>query len=257
MLLFHASQGMSEIGYLPPMYYNAAWWVRRLGLSVWRAAADIDFAEESALTLPERRTLLWISDPLWFAGVSLRAETIAAVADWQRATGSTVIVDGTFQYMRWSGPTREFTSGLDPDRTFRLVCPTKALALHGFRFAYAIVPESCAADFSEFHIRLHGTSGLVDSKFAHRAVEVLAGPSGAAPLMELAQRRYLNMLHTGKVVDLVRPEGGYFAFVKLATDVDSIVGMDADCFGTSQYRNFLRVNLLNDPVAAGLGFHTA
>jgi len=47
-----------------------------------------------------------------------------------------VVVDGTFQYLQWAWPERcERTSTLLRERTIRLVCPTKSLALHGIRFA--------------------------------------------------------------------------------------------------------------------------
>jgi histidinol-phosphate/aromatic aminotransferase/cobyric acid decarboxylase-like protein len=251
LLMFQHLRGVSEIHYLPPMYYSAAWWVRQLGFGVHRVTPEASFAADPPLALPSGPGLLWITDPLWFAGHRLTEKTITRIAEWQRATGSTVVVDGTFQYMRWDGSFWEPTSRLDPGRTFRLVCPTKALGLHGLRFAYVIAPPRHSADLAELHGRLHGSAGLVDVAFAHRAVEVLRGPSGAAPLLEFARQRYRRLTDQGAIAPAVEPTSGYLAFVRPSRP-GRFVGMGPDCFGIAAMADCLRVNLLDSRVVAAL-----
>jgi aspartate/methionine/tyrosine aminotransferase len=251
LLMYQYLQGFREISYLPPVYYNAAWWIRRLGLGVRRVATDVDFSGSVELTLPEDGGLLWVTDPVWFAGLPLRATTVDRIAEWQRRTGATVIVDGTFQYMGWGGATAETTDRLDPDLTFRLVCPTKTLAMHGFRFAYAIVPEQHSASFTELHKRLHGPAGLADRLFAHRAVEVLGSQDGALPLMDFARHHYRQLLANGAVTEAVEPNTGFFLFGRPSVDASQYVAMDIRCFGGQGYQGFVRLNLLN-PAAVAL-----
>ncbi len=245
LLMYQFLQGVREISYLPPVYYNAGWWIRKLGMGVRRVASNVDFSDDVEMSLPEGRGLLWVTDPVWFAGVPLRDATVDRIADWQRRTGSTVIVDGTFQYMGWEGATKEATDRLDPDLTFRLVCPTKTLAMHGFRFAYAIVPAQHAAPFAELHRRLHGAAGLADRLFARRAVEVLGTHDGALPLMSFARDRYRQLLASGAVTEAVEPESGFFVFGRPSVDATNFVAMDINCFGGKGYPGFVRVNLLN------------
>ena len=251
LLMYQYLQGFREISYLPPVYYNAAWWIRRLGLGVRRVANDIDFSRSVELNLPDEGGLLWVTDPVWFAGLPLRLATVNRIAEWQSRTGATVIVDGTFQYMGWSGATAEATDRLDPDLTFRLVCPTKTLAMHSFRFAYAIVPEQHSAPFTELHKRLHGPAGLADRLFAHRAVEVLDSHSGALPLMDFACARYRQLMSSGAVTKAVEPKTGFFLFGRPSVDASEYLAMDVSCFGGQGYPGFVRVNLLN-PAAVGL-----
>ncbi|MEV5000517.1 aminotransferase class I/II-fold pyridoxal phosphate-dependent enzyme [Nocardioides sp. LML1-1-1.1] len=251
LLMYQYLQGFREISYLPPVYYNAAWWIRRLGLGVRRVATDVDFASNVELDLPDDGGLLWVTDPVWFAGLPVRSATIDRIAEWQGRTGATVIVDGTFQYMGWEGATAEAADRLDPDLTFRLVCPTKTLAMHGFRFAYAVVPEQHSASFTELHKRLHGPAGLADRLFAHRAVEVLGSHSGALPLMDFARLRYRELVDSGAVTEAVKPETGFFLFGRPSVDASEYVAMDASCFGGQGYPGYVRINLLN-PAAVGL-----
>ena len=245
LLMYQFLDGIRDVAYLPPMYYNAAWWVRRLGFGVRRVAKDVDFSGRAELRLPRSRCLLWLTDPVWFAGVPVREETVDAIAAWQRRTRSPVIIDGTFQYMGWTGVGAETTARLDRDLTFRLVCPTKALALHGFRFAYAIVPERHAMRFAELHGRLHGAAGLADRRFAHCAVRVLGSDDGALPLMRFAQGQYQHLMSSRAVTAAVPPRTGYFLFARPAAPASRYTGMGIGCFGGTGYRGFVRINLLS------------
>jgi aspartate/methionine/tyrosine aminotransferase len=248
LLQFGRRLGHDELCYLPPVYYNAIYWVRELGFRVTRVAPHAALGCAGAvLELPPGRTLLWLTDPVWFAGVGLSPGLTEEVASWQRATGSDIIVDGTFQYMRWDRPqSPELTSALDPERTFRLVCPTKNLALHGFRFAYAIVPAQHSEDFRDFNGRLHGAASLADRLFAHQAVTVLASAEGAAPLWTYARSRLSQLVDAGALAELVPPSTGYFVFGRPDRNPGDYIGLSPACFEVSGHADYTRINLLDD-----------
>ena len=239
--------GHVELCYLPPVYYNAIYWIRELDFRVTRVAPSpaLGGMTPDGMALPPRRTLLWLTDPLWFAGQPLGIELLDEIRKWQGATGSMVIVDGTFQYMGWDGAGPEASAGLDPDLTFRLVCPTKTLALHAFRFAYVVAPHDLAAGFRDFQGRLHGAASLNDRLFAHRAISVLAA-EGASVLWEFVKRRFGQLVSAGAFADYLPPRCGYFVFARPACDAGSFVGLSADCFEASSLDGFTRVNLLDD-----------
>jgi aspartate/methionine/tyrosine aminotransferase len=245
LLMYQYLAGVREVCYLPPVHSGVAWWIQRLGLGVRRATSEVDFSRSARLTLPRDGGLLWFTDPVWFAGVSVREATIATIAEWQRRTGATVIVDGTFQYMHWGGATAEASEQLDPDRTFRLICPTKVLLLHGFRFAYVIAPEQDAPEFARLHGKLHGPAGLADRRFAHHAIATLRTEEGARPLMTLARDRYHDLVACGAVTPAVTPTTGYFLFARPSVPANRFVGMDITCFGGTGYPGYVRINLLN------------
>ncbi|MBB5489818.1 hypothetical protein [Nocardiopsis metallicus] len=77
------------------------------------------------LCLPEERTVLVPTDPVWYTGRRIPATVPETVAAWQRATGSLVFVDGTFQYMRRDGELREDSAHLPIGQTPRIVCPAQ------------------------------------------------------------------------------------------------------------------------------------
>jgi histidinol-phosphate/aromatic aminotransferase/cobyric acid decarboxylase-like protein len=248
LLQYARRLGFHEMCYLPPVYYNAVYWMQELGFRIVRVAATAPLSADVELTLPARRTCLWLTDPLWFAGSPLASSYIDQVASWQQASGSTVIVDGTFAYMDWGGPQPARAAQLDPDRTFRLVCPTKALALHGFRFAYAIVPQAEATTFIEFHGRLHGASSLIDRMFAHRAVDVLQSSLPARTLWPYVSDRYVRLAATDVIGRHVPPTSGYFMFGEVQRANEKAVALDSACYEAASHEGYVRVNLIDDAV---------
>jgi aspartate/methionine/tyrosine aminotransferase len=246
-MLFRARQlGFDRLCYLPPVYNSAIYIIQELGLAVRKAARNVDFADDPGLDLPDTRCALWLTDPVWFAGRPVRQETVDEIGRWQRRTGSLVLVDGTFEYQQWDGGRCERTSGLDPDLTYRLVCPTKALAIHGFRFAYLIVPKAHLGSVTDLHSRLHGAAGVADRAFAHRAVAALDSETGNRPLMEYARQRYQELIVAGAIREWVEPYSGNFIFGAPTASADSLRGMGPECFEARGYPGYLRVNLLSD-----------
>ncbi|TDD96801.1 aminotransferase class I/II-fold pyridoxal phosphate-dependent enzyme [Actinomadura rubrisoli] len=246
-LLFRAQQlGLRRLCYFPPVYNSAVHLIRNMGFAVRQVADDVDFADDPGLRLPNTRCVLWLTDPVWFAGRRVRRETIDEVARWQQRTGSLVFVDGTFQYLNWGAERREFSSDLDPGLTYRLVCPTKALALHGFRFAYLIVPERDSSEMIELHSILHGAAGIADRTFAHRALKTLREGAGNGPLTEYARNRYHELIESQAFEEWIAPEGGYFVFGRPAAPPDTLHGMGPECFGMRGTKGHVRVNLLSE-----------
>jgi histidinol-phosphate/aromatic aminotransferase/cobyric acid decarboxylase-like protein len=246
LLFWVRTQGFDRLCYLPPVYNTAIYLIQDMGFRVGKAARDVDFADDPGLRLPAHRCVLWLTDPVWFAGRPVRRETVEEVARWQQRTGSVVIVDGTFQYQQWSGQRREHSADLDPALTYRVVCPTKALAIHGFRFAYGIVPRRNLAEITHLHSRLHGAAGVTDRAFAHRAVAALGTAKGNTELLAYARQRYHELLATNALAEWIEPETGYFVFARPTVAASSLRGMGPECFETRDHPGYLRVNLLSD-----------
>jgi aspartate/methionine/tyrosine aminotransferase len=246
-MLFRARQaGFDRLCYLPPVYNSAIHLIQQMGFGVRKVADDVDFVADVRLHLPDERSALWLTDPVWFAGRPVRRSTMDQIADWQRRTGSLVLVDGTFQYLQWESRRRERASVLDPALTYRLVCPTKALAVHGFRFAYLIVPQADLAAVTHLHSCLHGAAGVVDRAFAHAALRALGSSAGNLPLVHFARDRYQALCDSGALAEWVTPESGFFVFARPAVSSGSLYGMGPDCFETRGLPGYLRINLLSD-----------
>lgn len=163
-----------RVHYLPPVYFKFAYLFHRFAIQPIPVADRHAFQPDFRLRLPAQRSVLLLTDPIWYAGMRVTEHVLDAIGEWQRATGSLIVVDGTFQYMRWDGDRREPTAQLDPELTLRLVCPTKYLSLHGYRCAWLLAPEGLRDQLAELHLNLHGDVPLSDLLFTHRACEVMS-----------------------------------------------------------------------------------
>jgi aspartate/methionine/tyrosine aminotransferase len=172
---------------------------------------------------------------------------IERIARWQRRTGSLVLVDGTFQYARWDrGSRREPTSRLEPDRTFRIVCPTKSLAVHGTRFAYLLLPPQHRQSLRYACANITGATSAANERFALRIMEVLDSDESNDALVAHIQSERHRLLESGVIrSEAAPPEAGYYTFAVLNDEsMKEAIVMDQRFFGLHDLVAHVRVNLL-------------
>ena len=245
LLLWLNLSGSSDLLYFPPLFNSFAYFVKRLGLRPTRLAVSHAFEPGFQLSLPDRKTVLVFTDPVWYAGRRVPRALYAQIKDWQVATGSIVIVDGTFQYMSWDGTKREDSASLLAGQTIRMVCPTKFLAIHGYRFAYLLMPERLYEEISELHISLHGEVAASDSLFAHRAIDVMLA-EGNRELIDHTQANYRRLIDAAAVDQPIQPQTGYFLFARPGISRDSYHAMTQEFFELTGYPAHARINLLSE-----------
>ncbi|MFJ5921068.1 aminotransferase class I/II-fold pyridoxal phosphate-dependent enzyme [Kitasatospora sp. NPDC092948] len=236
--------GHRRIHYLPPVYYKLAYLLREFGIEpvpVARAHAHQDGFDPE---LPAERTVLVLTDPVWYAGRRVPDRVLRAVADWQRATGSLVFVDGTFQYLPWDGRPGEASARLPVEQTLRLVCPTKYLSIHGYRAAHLLVPTVLRRPLADLHINLHGDVAVSDRLFAHRAADLmLAG--GNADLVGHIRDNHRALAASGALAAEVPAECGFFLFARPRASLERYLAMGAEFFELDGHEGHVRINLLN------------
>ncbi|MFE3456539.1 aminotransferase class I/II-fold pyridoxal phosphate-dependent enzyme [Nocardiopsis aegyptia] len=239
-----ALSGHRRVHYLPPVYYKLAYLFRRFGVEPVPVARRHAFQAGFDLRLPDERTVLVLTDPVWYAGRRVPEEVLDTIAAWQRATGSLVFVDGTFQYMRWDGGLREESARLPMDRTLRIVCPTKYLSIHGYRCAHLLAPEHLREELAELHMNLHGDASVSDRLFAHRAAQVMVGKGNGA-LVDHVRGSHQALSDSGALDAQEPPESGFFLFARPRVPHRFFLALDAKYFELDGYPGFVRVNLLN------------
>jgi aspartate/methionine/tyrosine aminotransferase len=239
--------GYSRVHYLPPVYYKFAYLFQRFGIDPVPVSDLHAFQPGFELRLPEDRTVLVLTDPVWYAGRRVPGEVLHAIRAWQLATGSLVFVDGTFQYMQWDGTAAEATARLVPDQTLRMVCATKFLSLHGYRCAWLLAPQRLRDTLAELHLNLHGEVSLADRLFAHRACDVMLD-GGNRQLLRHIQCSYHRLMDTGAVDGHFDVETGYFLFARPRVPRERFLSMGQDIFELSGYPEHVRINLLNNAV---------
>jgi aspartate/methionine/tyrosine aminotransferase len=242
--LWLLQQGYTEVFYVPPLYYTLHYFLRLLKIRLRPVSGRHAFEPDSVVNLPSYRSALLLCDPIWYAGRRVPLSTISAIRDWQRKTRSLVLIDGAFQYMRWDGRRNEHSSLLDPELTFRLISPTKSLAIPSFRFAYLLHPKSVHKTLVFLYENIVGGSNAFDLAFAHRALNVLSSDEANTPLTTFLRNTYRCLIHRGLIRTRVTPDCGYFVFGVPTFRLPNQVAMDQDYFELKGYADHVRVNLM-------------
>ena len=224
--LWLLQEGYTEVFYVPPLYYTFHFFLRMLNVRLRPATGAQLFESGAVLNLPPRRTVLLLCDPIWYAGRRVPRDKIELIAEWQRKTNSIVIVDGSFQYMQWDGTRSEYSSLLDPELTFRLVSPTKSLAIPFFRFAYLIHPSRVHRTFVFLYENIVGGATTSDLVFAHRALELLSSDKGNLALTAYFRNIYRRLVEKELFRTRIVPECGYFVFAVPKVQLPNQVAMD-------------------------------
>jgi len=241
-----SERGVKEVYYLAPLYFSAAHAFGLLGMRARAISGRQPFEKGFTFNLPEQTTVLFLTDPIWYAGLTIDAALIEQIAHWQRRTQSYVVVDGSFQYMRWDGSTNEATARLDPLRTIRILCPTKTMALHGYRFAYALLPADIRSSFVHLHSTLYASASAESIAFARVAVREMQTRALTRKLVLFIAERHRRLRTAGKIAADWNADSGYFVFEQLLVPgIDIKPLMDGSYFGQKRYPDYRRINLLS------------
>jgi len=237
---------ITEVFYVPPLYYTFYYFGKIFGITLRPVSNRHPFEEGFQLKLPMKQCTLILTDPIWYAGISLQPSLIETIAKWQQKTGSFIFIDGSFQYSRWKGLHKELTATFDPEKTVRLICPTKALAIHGFRFSYLLLPGRIRDDIRYIFANTHGATTAHNLLFAIKSMDILLSKKSNFDLMKYICDRYQFLLDEGWIESELIPDSGYFIFgkpTKKALRYPQIL-MDGDFFEQTRYHDYIRFNLL-------------
>lgn len=237
---------IKEVFYFPPIYFTLLNGLRLFGIHARALSGYHCFEKEFRLDLPPKRIVLILADPVWYTGIPVPESVIKEVAQWQQKTGSTVFVDGSFQYMRWDNRICEPTASLDPLRTIRLVSPTKSLVVHGYRFAYALLPKASKETFANSYANIAGPSSANNIAFAYEAVHAMRDRKLTEQLMARAASRHANLRRSRRIESPLTPMAGYFVFEKINVPLpEESLRMEGSYFGQPRFPQHARFNLLS------------
>jgi len=239
-----------EVYYLPPLYFVLQYALRLFRIRARPVAALHAFESGFSMNLPAKRSHLLLTDPVWYAGISVPEAIIESIRVWQRATGSTVFVDGSFQYMPWDHHIGESTANLDSNLTFRVVSPTKSLAIHGYRFAYVLLPQAEARSFANAHSTIYGSTNADTLSFARHAIDAVRARTMTDKLTALAQARHQKLRELRFTESSLQPDRGYFIFERVLDHTLQKDLMDGSFFDQTRFPQYARLNLLSPALNA-------
>lgn len=244
------SMGVSKVYYVPPLYITLHTALDRFGIRAVPVADRQPYEPGFCLDLPDDPgcTLL-LTDPVWFSGTAVAEHWIDAVGRWQLENSSTVFVDGSLQYLPWSGPRHEMTATLLPELTVRLVCPSKQLCTHGYRFSYMLAPSRLIRGLAWTYTNIFGPAPADSIAFAHAAIEAVAAGEIPRVLMKTASARFADLVRTGAIETSLNPNCGYFVFAHIAAALPSgYVQIDGSYFYQAAYPGYAKINLLSPSI---------
>lgn len=244
------SKGIEEVYYIPPLYFTTHYALKLLGIRGRPVSGRHAFEDGFTMNLPSKNTVLLLSDPIWYAGINLKQFVVERIVNWQKKTGSLVFVDGSFQYMKWNEAPFEFTSELDLNKTIRIICPTKTLALHGYRFAYAILPNEFLGDFSHVYGSIYGSASAESIAFAKVAASSVHERTITSRLVGIVSECHRHLRTTGKIFADWQAECGYFVFERIIVELpQDLLLMDGSFFEQKRFRDHRRINLLSPSIS--------
>jgi aspartate/methionine/tyrosine aminotransferase len=243
-----ASSGIKTVYVVTPVYQTFFYFLNMFGVEI--VVIDFNVLQDNAslIKLPQTKTCLIISDPTWIAGKSLSYDVVDIIRSWQESTGSYVIMDGAFSFTKWRTPNyAESASTLDPELTIRLICPTKAVALHGVRFAYIICPQGQRENFRFPSSNAAGANSAFDRVCALRIMDVMNDPESNSLLCSYIQTLFASIIETNLMGELAAPpECTYFVFAKLSDQFAQMyLTMNNRYFQIPRMDGYCRINLLS------------
>jgi histidinol-phosphate/aromatic aminotransferase/cobyric acid decarboxylase-like protein len=243
-------RGVSTVFYVPPLYFALRIALERFGIIAVPVADRHHFETGFHLTLPaDTDSCMLVADPVWYSGTPLSHEVVSQLADWQRRTQGMICVDGSMQYMQWEGRMAERSASLNPALTIRLVCPTKQLAVHGYRFAYFIAPRAAARALAWSCATVSGAASADSLAFAHEAMEALVRGHIPRQVVDLAAHRY-GELNEARIIDSeVEPRCGHMAFARINAPIPpGHVLLGEQYFEQTRFPSHFKVNLLSPSI---------
>jgi aspartate/methionine/tyrosine aminotransferase len=247
-MIFVSQAGEKDILYVPPTYHAYYQMAEILGMTMTPVGEGLTADGEAQIheQLPDRTTTLLITDPSWISGRPFSAEFYRQLAQWQARTGSRVVVDGTFQYTRWAAMSAEHSSLLIPTQTFRLICPTKSLCVHGVRCAYLILPRADGEELGWLYCKVVAATSIFDIYAAHLMLDQLSSPRNNRDLVAAVQAQYAGLVNAGLVRERVaEPSCTYYVFGRPGFDASTVLSMNGSHFELPALSAYLRMNLLS------------
>lgn len=242
--------GVNKVYYISPIYFTLHVAFELYGIKAISVSDKQSFEKDFLFDLPEEHSsVLFLTDPIWYTGTKYSSQAINEIANWQKRTSSLVFVDGSLQYLPWDGVLNENTAMLDPAFTFRLVCPSKQLSVHGYRFSYMLLPVTHQRGMAWTYANIAGPASADSIVFAHEAITAMKNRKLPEALMQVVISRHAYLRKHKIIESEICPECGYFVFEKINVALpDGYSVMDGKYFDLKSYPNYMKINLLSPSI---------
>lgn len=242
--------GVKKVFFIPPIYFTIIPALQRYDIKVEAVANLQPYEKGFELNLPkEKNSFLLISDPIWYSGTKMSFDLMQEIIQWQQKTSSFIFVDGSMQYLSWDKKTEESSSKLNPSLTFRLLCPTKQLAVNGFRFSYLLIPELHYRKLAWTYANIYGAASAESIAFAYESIKQLSNRKLSQRLLNLAIERHSTLRAKGIIESDIVPNCGYFVFEKINKKLPKKhLAVNGSYFDQKNFPAYTKINLLSPSI---------
>lgn len=242
-----ASEDITRVYYMPPLYITLHTALHRFKIETIAVSDKHPYENDFTLNLPKvKNAFLLLTDPVWFAGIPIQKKIIEEICKWQSEYNATIFIDGSFQYMNWDDNRYETTSILNPAKTIRLVCPSKQLCIHGYRFSYMLAPNNISRKLNWTYTSLFGPASVDSISFGQKAIQAIIEGHIPKQLSYLIKSRYEILSSENAIQPLVKPQCGYFIFAKILEKLpENYLLIDGSFFAKNDMPEYSKLNLLS------------
>lgn len=245
-----ASIGITRVYYISPLYITLHTALHRFKIETIAVSDKHPYEKDFTLNLPKiKNSFLLLTDPVWFAGVPIHKEYIEEISKWQNEFDATIFVDGSLQYMPWDDRRYESTSILNPAKTVRLVCPSKQMCIHGYRFSYMLAPSGISRKLNWTYTSLFGPAPVDSISFGQKAIQAVTEGHIPKQLSHFIRSRFELLISEHAIEPFVTPECGYFIFAKVLKRLpDNYLLIDGSFFSKQNMSQYSKLNLLSPSI---------
>jgi len=245
-----ASAGIKQVYYIGPLYITLHTALHRYQIETIPVSDKHPYEKDFCLNLPKiKNTFLLLTDPIWIAGVPIHKQHIDEISRWQEEFDATIFVDGSLQYMPWNNHRYESTSALNPAKTIRLICPSKQLGIHGYRFSYMLAPSNISRKLNWTYTSLFGPAPVDSISFGQKAIEAVMQGDISRQLTGYASDRFELLVTEQAITPFVTPSCGYFIFAKILKALpDNYLLIDGSFFAKKDLYQYCKLNLLSPSI---------
>lgn len=221
IILFARELGFKKIYSISPLYFNIHRICNALDMKIIPCNNDLTYEEGYSLKLPEKKSFLFITDPIWAIGRHHSKSLLEKLRKWQDKTKSLIFVDSSFDYTDWPGTQNSnLIKILNKCYTFRLICPTKVLGLHGVRFSYLLCPNKYFDELNTLSYSSIGPTGYFYKNLRKKIFKKMIS-SKTSPIATLASKRYnlIKKVLIEKDIPFIIPNCGVYLFAKIVPSI--------------------------------------
>lgn len=243
-------RGHGEVYYVSPIYHTMHFAAQKYGIRLRSANRLHPYEVGFGVNLPERQSVLILTNPVWYSGTRIPNDVISCIKKWQNETGSFILVDASFEGTEWSSDFSADWLCFDREKTAYILCPSKQLAYHGVRASYMLTPYGIHRELQTIYSMIFGSLPTETIAFLLAEEVLLSKQKLQKKIMQRAADMHSKLRKNRVIQAPWDPVCGYFCFERIDEKNRPPLLMGGNFFDQKRYPGFYRINLLSPSISS-------